>query len=911
MLGVLAALVLLFLIVPRVLHALRTESTDDAYVNSYVTFVAPRVMGQVARVLVDDNNRVKQGDVLVQLDPEPFRVQVAIRQAALDSAQADLAVANANVRAQIGLIRSNRYKLVRSIEDVDNQIAVIRTRAANWEQSKATLVLAQAEFDRAQRLLAGKVVSSEEYDQKKETLDVSRAQVTAGAGKRLAGAGRPRPAGHPARRQEPDRRAARPGPELFLRAGGPGRTAPERRPLGIIPASYDESPKQVIDEFYRRDPSGNLDRIYADLIKNAPAIQQANAGVLSAQRNLDQAKLDLSYCTVVAEIDGVVTRRNVNPGNNVQVGQSLMAIRSLKDIWVDANFKETQLRDLRIGQHVDLELDMYGGKHAFEGRISGFTMGTGSTLALLPAQNATGNFVKVVQRLPVRIDLIGYDPDKLPLFVGLSVEPTVDLRRSPTGTNAGQFLQAAAPDGRRACQPGRPRPDACGGGHAGRPARHRHSRRLAPEMSAAAAALPANAGVATTTSRRTINPWIIALAVVIPTFMEVLDTTIANVALRYIAGGLSAAVTDSEWVLTSYLAANAIVLPISGYLGSKLGRRRYFLLSIAIFTIASGLCGVATSLGQLILFRVLQGLAGGGLQPSSQGILLDTFPPEKQAAAQTVFGLAALVAPILGPTLGGYITDEYSWRWIFYINLPVGALAFLLCYLTVQDPEYLRAARAEGKKHPVRFDSIGLGLLVVALVCWEVLLSKGPGMGLAGRPVRSGADPAAPADHGRGRTVFLGNAASQPGRELPSVARPQFQLRLPDHFLRLRRVVRLQHPAAGMLEALFGYDAFHAGLVLSPAGFLLDHGADHRRTPVGPRHGCALADGLRAGHAGRGQLLAVAPEPGHRARPGGLAARGAGGRTGLRVRAAQRGGVPLHSARLRGGGRGITRPPAQ
>jgi membrane fusion protein (multidrug efflux system) len=150
----------------------------------------------------------------------------------------------------------------------------------------------------------------------------------------------------------------------------------------------------------------------------------------------------LSYCTVFAEIDGVITRRNVNPGNNVQVGESLMAIRSLRDIWIDANFKETQLRNLRIGQHVDLELDMYGGKRIFEGRISGFTMGTGSTLALLPAQNATGNFVKVVQRLPVRIDVMNYDPDKLPLFVGLSVMPTVDLRSAPTGPNAGKFLQA-------------------------------------------------------------------------------------------------------------------------------------------------------------------------------------------------------------------------------------------------------------------------------------------------------------------------------------------------------------------------------------------------------------------------------------------------------------------------------------
>jgi membrane fusion protein (multidrug efflux system) len=137
----------------------------------------------------------------------------------------------------------------------------------------------------------------------------------------------------------------------------------------------------------------------------------------------------------------VVTRRNVNPGNNVQVGQSLMAIRSLSDIWVDANFKETQLRDLRIGQQVDLELDMYGGKRSFEGRISGFTNGTGSTLSLLPAQNATGNFVKVVQRVPVRIDVLNYEPDKLPLFVGLSVTPSVDLKAAPSGPNAGKFLQ--------------------------------------------------------------------------------------------------------------------------------------------------------------------------------------------------------------------------------------------------------------------------------------------------------------------------------------------------------------------------------------------------------------------------------------------------------------------------------------
>jgi DHA2 family multidrug resistance protein len=168
-----------------------------------------------------------------------------------------------------------------------------------------------------------------------------------------------------------------------------------------------------------------------------------------------------------------------------------------------------------------------------------------------------------------------------------------------------------------------------------------------------------------TRERAGISPWIIAAAVVVPTFMEVLDTTIANVALRYIAGGLSAAVVDSEWVITSYLAADATILPISGWISQRLGRKNYFLLSIAVFTLASALCGMATSLGQIILFRVIQGLAGGGLQPSSQAVLLDTFPREKQGAAMTMFGVAALIGPIVGPTLGGYLTDNYNWRWIF------------------------------------------------------------------------------------------------------------------------------------------------------------------------------------------------------------------------------------------------------
>jgi membrane fusion protein (multidrug efflux system) len=211
--------------------------------------------------------------------------------------------------------------------------------------------------------------------------------------------------------------------------------------LGYVPPTYDATPQKSLDEFYHQDPKGDLDHIYAQIIANAPQIKQANAKLQQAQSNLAQSQLNLSYCTVVSEIDGVVTRRNVNPGNNVQVGQSLMAVRSLTEIWIDANFKETQLAPLRIGQRAELEIDMYGRKHTFEGRISGFTMGTGQTLALLPPQNATGNFVKIVQRLPVRIEVVDYDPDKLPLFVGLSVEPHVYFKEPPTGPHAGEYLQ--------------------------------------------------------------------------------------------------------------------------------------------------------------------------------------------------------------------------------------------------------------------------------------------------------------------------------------------------------------------------------------------------------------------------------------------------------------------------------------
>ncbi len=224
---------------------------------------------------------------------------------------------------------------------------------------------------------------------------------------------------------------------------------------------------------------------------------------------------------------------------------------------------------------------------------------------------------------------------------------------------------------------------------------------------------------------RIFNPWIIALVVTMGTFMEVLDTSIANVALPHIAGSLSASQDESTWVLTSYLVANAIILPISGWISSVLGRKRFYLISVVMFTVFSAACGIAPTLATLVIFRVLQGLSGGGLQPSVQAILADAFPGEKRGMAMAVYTVAILCAPVLGPTLGGWITDNYSWRWIFYINIPVGLLCAFLTRLVLQDPPQLTAARLAKKGKKLRIDGIGLGLVSVGLASLEVVLDKG------------------------------------------------------------------------------------------------------------------------------------------------------------------------------------------
>jgi membrane fusion protein, multidrug efflux system len=427
--------------IPWIRLTLNTVSTDDAYVNGHVTFVAPRVSGQIVRVFVDNNNRVHKGDLLALLDKQPYEIAVSQKRAAVDTANADLQAAIATVRGIEAQARSRRWKLQGAVEDLENQIALLHDRVAALDKSKATLALAHVEFDRAKRLLASGTASRQEYDRRQEALSTASAQVAqalAAVHQIRASLGLPQ---NPGRGEALDQVPANLDQTFSSVLQAQADLIQSAAQLGVV-HSFDQSPKQMVDQFEKQ---GDIDRILAGLTMRAPAVKQAEARLEAAKRELAQAELNLRYCDIVADIDGVVTRRNVNPGDYVQIGQNLMAIRSLDDIWVDANFKETQLADLRIGQPVDLYVDMYGDRQVFKGRVSGFTMGTGSTLALLPAQNATGNFVKVVQRLPVRIDLEGYDPDKHPLFIGTSVVPYVYINKPPTGPDAGKFLQAYLP----------------------------------------------------------------------------------------------------------------------------------------------------------------------------------------------------------------------------------------------------------------------------------------------------------------------------------------------------------------------------------------------------------------------------------------------------------------------------------
>jgi MFS transporter, DHA2 family, multidrug resistance protein len=221
------------------------------------------------------------------------------------------------------------------------------------------------------------------------------------------------------------------------------------------------------------------------------------------------------------------------------------------------------------------------------------------------------------------------------------------------------------------------------------------------------------------------NPWLVAVVVSIATFMVVLDTAIANVSLRYIAGSLAASVDESTWVVTTYLVANAVVLPASGWLSNVLGRKRFYMICVAVFTVSSLLCGLAPNLSLLIVFRILQGLGGGGMPTSEQAILADTFPPARRGQAFALYGIAVIVAPTVGPTIGGWITDNFSWHWIFFINVPIGLASLALVHWLVEEPEVLERERQERLANGLKVDWVGFFLIAMTLGCLEVVLDRG------------------------------------------------------------------------------------------------------------------------------------------------------------------------------------------
>jgi DHA2 family multidrug resistance protein len=317
-----------------------------------------------------------------------------------------------------------------------------------------------------------------------------------------------------------------------------------------------------------------------------------------------------------------------------------------------------------------------------------------------------------------------------------------------------------------------------------------------------------------------VNPWLVALVVSMATFMEVLDTSIANVALSHIAGNLGAGSDEATWVLTSYLVANAVIIPISGWLSEVMGRKRFYMTCVAVFTISSFLCGIAPSLTLLLIFRCLQGAGGGGLAPSEQSILADTFPPEQFGMAFAIYGIAVVAAPAIGPVLGGWITDNFSWRWIFFINIPVGVISLFLTYNLVQDPpsavERSRKAREKG----IRVDYIGFAFVVLGFGALQVLLDKGQEDDwLASNFIRIFAVLTVVGI--MGLIIWETLVVDDPIVDLPLLKNPGLSTSMALQF-----VVGFILNATTVLipefvQRLLGYNATHAGMVLMPGGFAL------------------------------------------------------------------------------------------
>ncbi len=423
--------------VPYVRAYFTTVSTDDAYVNAHVTYVAPRIQDNVVEVLVEETEFVEPGTVLVKLDPYPYQLAVEQRQAALDVARAQLEQTVAKVRAQEAQGRAAWFQLIAAQEQVRAQLATLRANLAGLREARANLTYARSEVERVRRLVPTGAATAEELEQRRNALRVAESRVTTAEEtvqqtRAALGLGRD------------DKSPLKVPPKLEENFSAVqialSNAAMALAQIGMRLQLHNLTPeklhKQLEDLGAGHDINSALDR----LVEKSPDVLYARAHVQAAEKDLAQAELNLSYTVIRSDVAGFVGRRNVNPGDHVQPGQNLMTVRSFTDVWIDANFKETQLKDIRIGQPVDIEVDAYPGR-VFKGRVAGFSPATGAVAALLPPENATGNFVKIVQRLPVRIELTEPNPADTPLFAGLSVVPTVRIKEQPTGPNAGKRIQ--------------------------------------------------------------------------------------------------------------------------------------------------------------------------------------------------------------------------------------------------------------------------------------------------------------------------------------------------------------------------------------------------------------------------------------------------------------------------------------
>ncbi len=426
--------------------------------------------------------------------------------------------------------------------------------------------------------------------------------------------------------------------------------------------------------------------------------------VAEAAVRVREAYLALRRSSLPAPMAGVVARRNVQIGQRVAAGTPLMTLVALDQLWVDANFKEPQLARLRIGQPVTLVADVYGKQVQYSGRIAGLGAGTGAAFALLPAQNATGNWIKVVQRVPVRITLDAAQLARHPLRLGLSMHVTVDVSDTSgatlaTASRSAPVAQTTVFDVLTAgCR--------CRGG-----AHHRHPRRrgrarctrrrrrtcTSTRTPLMATAAPPQDHPPLEGSARVLGTVALSLA----TFMNVLDSSIANVSIPAIAGDLGASPSQATWVITSFGVANAIAVPLTGWLTQRFGAVRLWTTSVLLFVLASMLCGLATSLEMLVAARVLQGLVAGPLMPLSQTLLMASYPRVQAGRALAFWGMTTLVAPVVGPLLGGWLTDNFSWPWIFFINLPVGLFAAAVGWGLYRDARDAHPPPADRHRRPV------------------------------------------------------------------------------------------------------------------------------------------------------------------------------------------------------------------